>query len=94
MPLDIGNSIEITLVGSVHDGGVDISLFRLEPLTPTTSASTDLARSSYQIGGNGFQVGSFLSWGVSPALPALPVPSIPLSGRLALVGLLLASGWL
>ena len=58
---DIGNSIEITLEGSVHDDGVDITLFLLQPLTPTTSSSIDLVRSKYEIGGNGFHDGLFLS---------------------------------
>lgn len=39
---DVGNSIEITLEGSVHDDGVDITLFLVEPLTPTTGSSIDL----------------------------------------------------
>jgi MYXO-CTERM domain-containing protein len=58
---DIGSSIEITLEGSVHDDGVDITLFLLQPLTPTTSSSIDLVRSKYEIGGNGFHDGLFLS---------------------------------
>jgi hypothetical protein len=58
---DIGSSIEITLEGSVHDDGVDITLFLLQPLTPLTSSSIDLVRSKYEIGGNGFHDGSFLS---------------------------------
>jgi hypothetical protein len=58
---DIENSIEITLPGSVHDDGVDITLFLMEPLTPTTSSSIDLDRSRYEIGGNGFHTGFFLS---------------------------------
>jgi len=59
--IDVGGSIEITLAGSVHDDGVDITLFLLQPLTPTTSALVDIARSKYEIGGNGFHVGAFLS---------------------------------
>jgi hypothetical protein len=70
---DIGNSIEITLAGSVHDDGVDITLFLLQPLTPTTSASVDLTRSQYEIGGNGFHTGLFLSGSVSPTI-AVPLP--------------------
>ncbi len=58
---DIGNSIEITLEGSVHDDGVDITLFLAQPLTPTTSSPVDLVRSKYEIGGNGFHTGLFLS---------------------------------
>jgi hypothetical protein len=87
---DIGNSIEITLAGSVHDDGVDITLFLLQPLTPTTSSSIDLVRSKYSIGGNGFHDGLFLSGSISPTVS---VPSVSLPGLLALAGLLLASGW-
>jgi hypothetical protein len=87
---DIGNSIEITLEGSVHDDGVDITLFLVQPLTPTTSSSIDLVRSKYEIGGNGFHDGLFLSGNISPTTS---VPSVSLPGLLALAGLLLASGW-
>jgi hypothetical protein len=72
--IDIGNSIEITLAGSVHDDGVDITLFLQQPLTPTTSSSIDLVRSKYEIGGNGFHTGLFLSGSISPA-PSVPGPS-------------------
>ena len=58
---DVGNSIEITLDGSVHDDGVDITLFLLQPLTPSSGSSVDLSRSRYEIGGNGFHDGYFLS---------------------------------
>lgn len=61
---DVGNSIEITFPGSVHDDGVDITLFLSQPLTPTTGSSIDLARSRYEIGGNGFHTGYFLSGSV------------------------------
>lgn len=64
---DVGNSIEITLPGSVHDDGVDITLFLLQPLTPTTGSIIDLERSQYEIGGNGFHTGLFLSGSVIPA---------------------------
>ncbi|MEZ4655774.1 MAG: T9SS type A sorting domain-containing protein [Candidatus Eisenbacteria bacterium] len=58
---DVTGSIEITLPGSVHDDGVDISLFLAEPLTPTTGSLLDLTRSRYEIGGNGFHDGFFSS---------------------------------
>jgi hypothetical protein len=64
---DVGNSIEITFPGNVHDDGVDITLFLVEPLTPTGSASVDLVRSKFEIGGNGFHDGVFLSGVISPA---------------------------
>ena len=63
---DIGSSIEITLDGSTHDDGVDITLFITNALTPTTSSLVDLARSKYEIGGNGFNTGIFLSGNISP----------------------------
>lgn len=71
---DIGKSIEITLKGSVHDDGVDITLFLLQPLTPTTSSMIDPATSKYEIGGNGFHTGKFLSGG-SVAPTSIPEPS-------------------
>jgi len=68
---DIGKSIEITFPGNVHDDGIDITLVLLQPLTPTTSSSIDLEESKYDIGGNGFHRGSFLSGSVS-VLPDVP----------------------
>ncbi len=65
---DVGNSIEITLPGSSHDDGVDITLFLLQPLTPTTPSSVDLVRSRFEIGGNGFHDGFFLSGEIVPSL--------------------------
>lgn len=64
--VDPGGSIEITLEGSVHDDGVDITLFLEQPFTPDGSASLDLERSKYEIGGNGFHDGSFLSGRIVP----------------------------
>ena len=63
---DIGSSIEITLEGSVHDDGVDITLFLLQPLTPSTSSPIDLDRSKYEIGGNGFHTGVFQNGSILP----------------------------
>ncbi len=50
---DIGGSIEITLEGSVHNDGVDITLVLAQPLTPTTSSLLVLGEgeSKYEIGG-------------------------------------------
>ncbi len=64
--IDVAQSIEITLPNSTHDDGVDITLFLLEALTPTTSSSINLVRSKYEIGGNGFHDGIFLSGLISP----------------------------
>lgn len=64
--IDIGKTIEITLVGNYHDDGVDISLVLSQALTPTTSSPLDLTQSKYDIGGNGFFAGLFLSGRISP----------------------------
>ena len=89
-------SIEITLPGSSHDDGVDITLVLLQPLTPTTSslinlvATETLNESKYEIGGNGFHTGLFLSGSISPIISSVPVPaSLWLfgSGLLCLVGM-------
>ncbi len=64
--INIGESIEIVLDGSVHDDGVDITLVLVQPLTPTTSSPIDLGLSKYEIGGNGFHDGLFLSGTVAP----------------------------
>jgi len=68
--VDVGSSIEITLDGSVHDDGVDIALVLVEPLTPTTSSLIDLVESKYEIGGNGFHDGLF----VSGSIEVVPEP--------------------
>ncbi len=65
---DIGGSIEITLEGSVHDDGVDITLFLEQSLTPTTGTPIDLVRSKYEIGGNGFHDGVFLGGTILPVV--------------------------
>ena len=64
--IDIGKSIEITLAGSTHDDGVDITLVLSQALTPTTSALLDRTLSRYEIGGNGFHTGLFLSGNITP----------------------------
>ena len=64
--IDIGKTIEITLIGNFHDDGVDISLVLSQALTPTTSSPLDLNQSKYDIGGNGFFAGLFLSGHISP----------------------------
>jgi hypothetical protein len=74
--IDIEQSIEITLPGSVHDDGVDISLFLSQPLTPTTSSSIDLVRSKYEIGGNGFHTGLFLSGSITPIISAIDIEKL------------------
>jgi hypothetical protein len=61
-------SIEITLDLNLHDDGIDITLFLAQSLSPNQSASLDLTRSKYAIGGNGFNEGVFLSGGISPVI--------------------------
>ena len=64
---DIGKSIEITLPGDIHDAGVDINLVLIQALMPTSSSQIDLLASKYDIGGNGFHAGLFLSGSISLA---------------------------
>ena len=63
---DVGRSIEITLPGSTHDDGVDITLVLLQALSPNMSSPINLVESKYEIGGNGFHDGLFLSGLISP----------------------------
>lgn len=79
---DIGGSIEFTLPGNLHDDGVDITLFLVQPLTPDSGSSIDLARSRYDIGGNGFHAGNFLAGNIAPAaLSGIGgQPTSPMSG--------------
>ena len=65
--IDIGKTIEITFAGNVHDDGVDITLVLSQALTPTTSSALNLVDSKYEIGGNGFFDGWFISGVISPA---------------------------
>ncbi len=67
--IDATESIEITLPNSTHDDGVDITLVLVQPLTPTTSSSIDLVLSKYEIGGNGFHTGLFVSGSIVPEIP-------------------------
>ena len=75
-------SIEITLPGSTHDDGVDITLVLLQPLTPTTSsminlvATDTLNESKYEIGGNGFHTGLFLSGSIAPINSAIDIEKL------------------
>ena len=73
--IDVTQLIEITLPGSVHDDGVDISLVLASPLSPTNSAPLVLGagESKYEIGGNGFHTGLFISGRVSPIIPKLQI---------------------
>ncbi len=68
--IDVGSSIEITLEGNMHDDGVDITLVLMQPLSPTSGSSMDLSQSHYDIGGNGFHAGVFLSGSIQLATPS------------------------
>jgi len=79
---DVGGSIEITLPGSVHDDGVDITLFLAQALTPTSGSPLDLATSKYEIGGNGFHTGVFLGGAVVPSGVTGAPEALPASGTI------------
>jgi len=86
------NQIEISLDGSFHDYGLDISLKFEQPLSPTQSSLIDLSTSFYECCGNGFKDQPFISGSISPVLTPVPVPAASLlfSGGLSLLGLF---GW-
>ena len=86
------NQIEISLDGSFHDYGLDISLKFLQPLSPTQSSLIDLSTSFYECCGNGFNDQMLRSGSISPAVSSIPIPAAsPLfAGGFALLGLL---GW-
>ena len=65
--IEVDGSIEFTLDGNFHDDGVDIMLRFEGELTPTTGVPVDLEQSSYDIGGNGFHSGGFMSGSIQPA---------------------------
>ena len=83
--IDPTQSIEITFDGNAHDDGIDIMLVLLEPLTPSTSAGIDTAKteSKYSIGGNGFHDGFFLSGKITPISPSLKI-TVPYIGFVSL----------
>jgi len=79
--------IEVTLDGSFHDDGVDVSLVLLEPFSLAGPAALNLdpTESKYSIGGNGFIDGHFISGAIAPI--GAPEPSSALMlGVLAIVG--------
>jgi len=83
---DITKSIEFSLTANIHSGGVNVTLFLVDPLTPTQAASLDLSRSTYEIESGGLR-GGFVSGVISPS--AVPVPAavwLFISGLLGLVG--------
>lgn len=65
--MEVGG-IEISLDGSFHDDGVDVSLKFLTDLSPAASSAidTDPANSKFDIGGNGFYRGTIDSGSVVP----------------------------
>lgn len=82
---DITKSIEFSLTANVHSGGVNVSLFLDNPLTPTQFSPIDQGRSSYEIESNG-QSGGFISGSISPVVVPLPASAwLFASGLIALV---------
>lgn len=65
--IEVGG-IEISLDGSFHDDGVDVSIKFLTDLSPAAASviDTDPANSKFDIGGNGFYRGSIASGSVVP----------------------------
>ncbi len=59
--------IEVSLDGSFHDDGVDITLVLVQPFSPDAPAALDLTptESKYSIGGNGFIDGGFIGGAVA-----------------------------
>jgi len=76
---DIGSSIEITLTNNLDSDGLDISLVLEQPLTPTTSSLLTLGvgGSKYDIGGDGFYKGVFISGSISPTNTTLSITPDP-----------------
>ena len=62
---DITKSIEFSLTANVHSGGVNVTLFMVDPLTPTQTATVDLNRSTYEIE-SGSRRGGFVSGVIAP----------------------------
>ena len=85
---DIGSSIEFSLAAPNHNQGnegVDVTLFLLSPLTPTSGSLIDTTRSKWAIGGglNGSDTsGTFVSGSIVPA----PISSVPLPAAVWLFG--------
>ncbi|MCP4275659.1 MAG: hypothetical protein GY779_04820 [Gammaproteobacteria bacterium] len=76
---DIGTSIEFSLTDNLHNEGVDVTLFLVNSLTPTSGSFIDLDRSKWAIGGgfNGSDTeGTYRSGSILPAsVGAVPVPA-------------------
>jgi hypothetical protein len=72
---DIRSSIEITLTNNLDSDGLDISLVLEQPLTPTTSSLLTLGvgESKYDIGGDGFYTGLFISGSIVPTNSTLGI---------------------
>lgn len=68
---NIPDSIEFSLTANIHNGGVNVTLFLANALTPDQGAILDLTRSSYEIEGVSKDVG-FVSGGITPNLVPLP----------------------
>lgn len=59
-------SIEFTFDGNLHDRGLDVTLFLLEPLSSTQPSTIDTARSQYQVEVGIIHQGPILSGSIVP----------------------------
>lgn len=90
---DIGSSIEFSLAANLHNEGVDVTLFLVDSLTPTSGADIDTDRSKWGLGGgfNGSPTsGTYVSGHIAPvSVSAVPLPAAVWffgSGVLSLIG--------
>ena len=70
--------IEITFNGNAHDDGVDIKLVLSQPLALNniSQIDTNSAVSKYDIGGNGFNAGGFISGNIAPTNATLHMVAV------------------
>ncbi len=64
-------SIEITFPGNLHDIGIDITLFLIDPLSPDQSSDIDLVRSKFDIQNGVSYQGHVISGAIVPLNPAM-----------------------
>ncbi len=66
------SSIEITMQGSYHDLGVDVTLFLLDPLTPDQASTIDTVESKFEIQVGVVWQGHVVSGSIVPATAPCP----------------------
>ena len=92
---DIGKSIEFSLVANLHNAGVDVTLFLLDPLTPTSGSLIDTDRSKWASGGGFNQSdisGTYMSGSIlSTQVSAIPLPAAGWLFGLGILGLIAVS---